>query len=177
MGNITEHAAPPPAFSGARRTARPGQQECPIRIWSCVLVMHRFPRDCILGGGRGGAGDSWWKLQISHIPPPAPRVPPPKGHKSPLHSPHKQNLHWRKVSFLSSASTLLLHCGASFFPSLFPSLSGSLSSPPPFRLPIAPQPSSATKLRDHVQRRQAAPAVFQVSPPTMLRSATHRNTV
>ena len=29
---------------------------------------------------RGGAGDSWWKLQISHIPPPAPRVPtsPPK---------------------------------------------------------------------------------------------------
>ena len=127
---------------------------------------------------RGGAGDSWWKLQISHIPPPAPRVPtPPKGHKSPLHSPHKQNLHWRKVSFLSSASTLLLHCGASFFPSLFPSLSGSLSSPPPLRLPIAPQPSSATKLRDHVQRRQAAPAVFQMSPPTMLRSATHRNTV
>ena len=160
---------------GSRRTARPGQQECPIRIWSCVLVMHRFPRDCILGGG---AGDSWWKLQISHIPPPAPRVPtPPKGHKSPLHSPHKQNLHWRKVSFLSSASTLLLHCGASFFPSLVPSLSGSLSSPPPLRLPIAPQPSSATKLRDHVQRREAAPAVFQMSPPTMLRSATHRNTV
>ena len=41
----------------------------------------------------------------------------------------------------------------------------------------APRPSSATKLRDHVQRRQAAPAVFQMSPPTMLRSATHRNTV
>ena len=61
-------------------------------------------------------------------------------------------LHWRKVSFLSSASTLLLHCGASFFPSLFPSLSGSLSSPPPLRLPIAPQPSSATKLRDQAPR-------------------------
>ena len=41
----------------------------------------------------------------------------------------------------------------------------------------APRPSSATNLRDHVQRRQAAPAVFQMSPPTMLRSATHRNTV
>ena len=160
---------------GSRRTARPGQQECPIRIWSCVLVMHRFPRDCILGGGWG------LLVEIANQPhtPTSPKSPhlPPKGHKSRLHSPHKQNLHWRKVSFLSSASTLLLHCGASFFPSLFPSLSGSLSSPPPLRLPIAPQPSSATKLRDHVQRRQAAPAVFQMSPPTMLRSATHRNTV
>ena len=151
----------------------------PTRVSNQNMVMCScnapFPQGLHPRGGE--AGDSWWKLQISHIPPPAPRVPPPKGHKSPLHSPHKQNLHWRKVSFLSSASTLLLHCGASFFPSLFFSLSGSLSSPPPLRLPIAPQPSSATKLRDHVQRRQAAPAVFQVSPPTMLRSATHRNTV
>ena len=136
---------------GSRRTARPGQQECPIRIWSCVLVMHRFPRDCILGGGRlGTPGGNCKSATYPHQPQESP--PPPKGHKSPLHSPHKQNLHWRKVSFLSSASTLLLHCGASFFPSLFPSLSGSLSSPPPLRLPIAPQPSSATKLRDQAPR-------------------------
>ena len=104
-----------------------------LELSSCVLVMHRFPRDCILGGGGGGegggAGDSWWNLQISHIPPPAPRVPtpPPKATRAPYIL-HTNKTFTGEVSFLFFASTLLLHCGASFFPSLFPSLSGSLSS-------------------------------------------------
>ena len=154
MGNITEHAAPPPAFSGARRTARPGQQECPIRIWSCVLVMHRFPRDCILGGGGGGWGllVEIANLQISHIPPPAPRVPPPKATRAPyiLHT-NKTFTGEKSLSY-----PLLAPCFCTVGLLSFP-----LSSPLSLDLSLhrlrsayqllrnqAPRPSSATMCRD-----------------------------
>ena len=182
MGNITEHAAPPPAFSGARRTARPGQQECPIRIWSCVLVMHRFPRDCILGGGEGGgAGDSWWKLQISHIPPPAPRIPPPKATRAPyiLHT-NKTFTGEKSLSF-----PLLAPCFCTVGLLSFP-----LSSPLSLDLSLhrlrsayqllrnqAPRPSSATMCRDARQPlrcfRCLHPQCFEVQHTELKHCLTH----
>ena len=119
--------------------------------------MHRFPRDCILGGG--GAGDSWWKLQISHIPPPAPRVPtppPPKATRAPyiLHT-NKTFTGEKSLSY-----PLLAPCFCTVGLLSFP-----LSSPLSLDLSLhrlrsayqllrnqAPRPSSATKLRDQAPR-------------------------
>ena len=154
MGNITEHAAPPPAFSGARRTAWPGQQECPIRIWSCVLVMHRFPRDCILGGGGGGGG---WGLLVEianqpHTPTSPKSPPPPKATRAPyiLHT-NKTFTGEKSLSF-----PLLAPCFCTVGLLSFP-----LSSPLSLDLSLhrlrsayqllrnqAPRPSSATMCRD-----------------------------
>ena len=53
----------------------------PTRLSNQNMVMRSchapFPQGLHPRGGGGGAGDSWWNLQISHIPPAAPRVPNP----------------------------------------------------------------------------------------------------
>ena len=60
-----------------------------------------FPQGLHRRGGRGGGlgtpGGTCKSATYHHQPqesPPPPPSPPPKG---PLHSPHKQNLHWRSL--------------------------------------------------------------------------------
>ena len=135
---------------GSRRTARPGQQECPIRIWSCVLVMHRFPRDCILGGGLGTPGGNCKSATYPHQPQESP--PPPKATRAPyiLHT-NKTFTGEKSLSY-----PLLAPCFCTVGLLSFP-----LSSPLSLDLSLhrlrsayqllrnqAPRPSSATMCRD-----------------------------
>ena len=80
------------------------------------------------GGGLGTPGGTCKSATYHHQPQESPPPPsPPKATRAPYIL-HTNKTFTGEVSFLFFASTLLLHCGASFFPSLFPSLSGSLSS-------------------------------------------------